>query len=156
MPSLFAGYESLVSEAIDGVWGDITRIVRRQSGQQFFAGPANGPFVDVVGIVDINPVTVRQQDEGSYDGFIPQLPGESYHVSYDLTNLRAAGYQPKKDDEIICLSQDEGANLSPLTGLSMAQVLANPALAPLTMTLKVTRADPDGLGRIICVCTKAK
>lgn len=128
MPSLFAELESLVSEAIDTVYGEPTRIERVQKGQ-VFAGSASSS-IDRIGIVDINPVTVRVQDEGSNDGMQPQLAGEKIHVSYDESSF-AAGEVPEVGNKIVAFTR------------------------PGAPAYLVTRVDPDGIGRFICVCKPA-
>lgn len=128
MPSLFAELEDLVSEAVDTMYGEPTRIERVQRGQ-VFAGSASSS-IERIGIVDVNPVTVRVQDEGANDGMQPQLVGERIHVSYDET-LFGAGEMPEAGFRIIAFTR-----------------AGSPAFI-------VTRVDPDGIGRFICVCKPA-
>lgn len=135
--SRFAAAEQVVSDAIDGWYGDKTRIQRQSSGG-YFAGAAEGdPFV-VTGIVDENPITIRVQDEGSYDGMQPQLGGDKWHVSYDISKFPVGEDLPDQGDHITILLEDG--------------VTANPAFPK----LRVTRRDHDGIGRVVCVCTKAE
>ncbi len=130
MPSLFSELEVLVSNAIDTVYGEPTRIYRQQKSE--FFGSEEGDFFDVIGIVDVNPVTVVAQDEGAYDGMQPQLAGERYHVSYDLSLFPTPSQQPVQDSIIVAPTRSD------------------------VPKLRVTRVDPDGIGRIVCVCSKAK
>lgn len=152
MPSLFAELESRVSNAIDGLHGEETRIVRSQKGE-FFAGSANGAQADVIGIVDVNPITIKAQDEGNFDGLQATIPGEKYHVSYDLTKLAPWNFRPQPGDRIYYITKDERVSLLPIKGLTLAQVIANGAYAGFLASLLIKRVDPDGMGRIVCVCT---
>lgn len=133
MPSKFADlFEPLVSAAIDDIYGEPTRIFRMVKNQIFAASASGDAPIDVIGVIDVNPVTVTAQDEGSYDGMQPQLAGEKYHVSYDLSLFTVPGTQPVQGSEIEATTRSE------------------------IPRLRVTRVDPDGIGRIVCVCSKAE
>lgn len=130
--SLFAELESLVSNAIDTVHGEATRIVRKKAGK-VFSGTADSsrPTKDVIGIPDFNPLVVTTKDEGTYDGFQPQLGADRIHVSYDTSRFDSTAEWPVDGDEIMLLERD-----------------GQPVV-------RVSRVDPDGMGRINCVCSRA-
>lgn len=133
MISLFAELESMVSEAIDGVYGEPTRIDRFKKGD-VFAASADGsrPSKTVIGIVDFNPVTVTTKDEGSYDGFQPNIAADRIHVSYDLSLFQDATEWPAALDVI---------TLTERTGMPKLKLVKPP--------------EDDGIGRILCICTRA-
>lgn len=130
--SVFAALESGVSNEIDKLYGDPTQIERTIKGN-LLAGAADPEWtvLEVIGIIDVNPVTVTVQDEGSRDGMRPHLAGEKFHVSYDLSLFQSAALYPKQGDLITAPERSD------------------------IPKLRVTRADPDGIGRIVCVCEKA-
>jgi hypothetical protein len=155
MVSRFAEAESIVSTTNDAWYGEETRIVPMAKGQ-YFAASVNGEFLDVVGIVDINPVTVVAQDEGGYDGMQPGLAGERMHVSYDLSLFTDLLRVPKQGDEIWMLTRETHINLTDVRGVPLTDIIGNPLLAGKYLAKwRVTRVDPDGIGRVVCVCTKA-
>lgn len=148
--------DRLVSPVIDAFYGEQTRIVRKVGGKHF-GSSENGEFLDVVGIIDVNPVTVVAQDEGAYDGFQPQTAGERYHVSYDLSLFTPLLREPQPDDEILSLSRERSVNLTDVRGVPLTTIIGDPLLAgKYLMKLRVSRVDPDGIGRVVCVCTKAR
>ncbi len=134
MPSLFAELEALASSAVDTVMGELTRIDPQGKGD-VFAGSADGtrPVIDdIVGIVDLSPIVVTAQDEGTYDGFQPQLAGDRIHVSYAESSFPNAAAWPKKGDFIIAKER---------SGMPKYRLTRDP--------------DRDGIGRFICVCVPA-
>lgn len=133
MTTPFAELEEIVSETVDDHHGENTRIVPKVSGQ-YFSSSADGsrPPFDVIGVVDFNPVVARPKDQGQYDGYQPGLTGDRIIVSYTATRFDAPGKHPPADNYEIHLL----------------------AAGRQGMKLRVTRVDPDGLGRLICVCVK--
>jgi hypothetical protein len=133
MPSLFAELETLVSSAVDTVMGERTRIEPQRRGEVFGSSADNSrPILEVVGVVDFNPVAVTAQDEGTYDGFQPQLAGDKIHVSYALSSFPNAAAYPKAGDVIIAVERP---------GMPKFRLTRDP--------------DHDGVGRMICVCVPA-
>lgn len=128
MPSEFAGLERLVSEAVDATMGEPTRVVPRANGT-YFSGPADGARapITIAGVVDYNPVTIVSKDTGKYDGMRPVVAGDRLHVSYDVKNF--PDWKPREGDVIELIDR------------------------PGSPSANVSRVDPDGLGRIVCVCT---
>jgi hypothetical protein len=133
MTTPFAELEKIASDTIDDHMGEPTRIVRKVAGQ-YFSRSADGsrPPLEVVGIVDFNPVVARPKDQGQYDGYQPELSGDRIIVSYATTRFASRTDWPAKDDEIELLDPDRAG-----------------------MKLRVTRPDPDGLGRLVCACVLA-
>ncbi|WP_420408693.1 hypothetical protein [Hoeflea sp.] len=130
MTTPFADLEILVSDAVDSLMAEPTRIIRKKRGE-IFAGTADGAraTVDVVGVVDLNPLTVVAQDQGQYDGFQPTLAANKVHVSYKHGVFASRDAWPKQDDRIVAL------------------VRAGPP------TYRVTKdAEDDGIGRVLCIC----
>lgn len=129
MPSVFAGLESLVSEEIDALYGEPTRIDPKAKTSKYLAGSADETrsAQTVTGIVDFDPVTFISQDVGKYDGARPAIAAEKIHVSYDE---RALQWMPKQGDIIVLTDREDEP-------------------------LLISRADPDGLGRVVCVCQRA-
>ncbi|WP_378952078.1 hypothetical protein [Mesorhizobium sp. ANAO-SY3R2] len=134
MISEFADLEKLVSEAVDDVMGEPTRIVRKVKGE-FLSRSADGSRapLDVDGVVDFNPVLAKPMDMGQYDGYQPTTAADRIHVSYS-EQVFADGKSawPKDQDEIHLLAPERAGQ-----------------------ALRVTRVDPDGLGRLVCVCVPA-
>ncbi len=134
MTSLFADIETLVSNAVDGVYGEQARILR-QSKNQYFAGSADSsrPTTLVTAVFDKNPVLARPQDEGNYDGFQPQVGADRYHVSINKRLFADKSLWPAQGDRI--------------------EAVNNPSIP----MLRVTRPpEDDGIGRIVCICEKAQ
>ena len=129
MPSVFAGLESLVSEEIDALYGEPTRIDPKAKTSKYLSGAADSTRTSqtVVGIVDFDPTTLISQDTGKYDGSRPALAGEKIHVSYDLSTLQ---WEPRQGDVIVLIDREDEP-------------------------LLISRVDPDGLGRVDCVCQRA-
>lgn len=133
MPSLFAELETLASSAVDTVMGELVRIEPMKKGD-VFASSADGTRqqVTVTAVVDFNPVAVTVQDEGSYDGFQPQLAGDRIHVSIALSSFPSTSQWPQAND-VITLLERSG-----------------------TPKIRLTRApDHDGIGRMVCPCVPA-
>lgn len=134
MPSLFAGLETLASASIDTVMGELIRVEPQAKGD-VFAGSADStrPVLDdVVGIVDINPVTVTAQDEGTYDGFQPQLAGDRTHVSFAESSFLSAASWPKQGDILVAKER---------SGMPKFRLTHPP--------------QRDGIGRFVCICVPA-
>jgi hypothetical protein len=138
-------YEPRTSERIDAFYGDQILIERMTKGSYFgaVADGSRAPLV-VTGIIDVNPVTVTLKVEGSYDGLVPQLAGEKYHVSFDIKKFPTTSDLPKPDDL--------------LTAVIVTGIIGSPVYTPDPNfpKLRVTRVDPDGINRIICVCSRAQ
>lgn len=130
MPPKFDRYEQRVSRHIDDLYGACTLVTWFNDGRHF-AGTedATRKPVTAVGIRDENPTTVGALDEGQYDGVQPTLAGSKIHYSFDLDQF--PDHQP-----------EEGCTIKDLS-------------YPDNPTYKVKRVDPDGVGRIVCVCTSA-
>ena len=132
MASLFAAYESLVSEAIDRVYGESTRIEYFKKDKVFGSDvDSERPAFDIIGIPDFNPVTVTTKDEGSYDGFQPTIAANRIHISYDLSLFQDPSQYPSQNAVITLLER---------AGTPRVTVMAPP--------------EHDGIGRILCVCAK--
>jgi len=134
MPSLFAELETLASAAVDTVMGELFRIEPQAKGG-VFAGSADGarPVLDdVVGIIDFKPVTITAQDEGTYDGFQPQLAGDEIHISFAESSFPNAASWPKAGDHVVAKER---------SGMPKFKLSRSP--------------DRDGIGRFICVCVPA-
>jgi hypothetical protein len=145
MPSLFATlFEPKASDAIDGLYGEVFLIERKVKGT-VFGSVADGsrPAVYVAGIMDVNPITTTLQDKSSYDGLQPQVAGEKYHVSFDVSKFTDPSALPQKDDFLT-------AGTLTATG-GVDTFLKNPAFP----TVRVLTVDPDGIGRVVCVCSRA-
>lgn len=129
MSSLFAELEELVSEAVDTVMGEPTRIDRRKkSGRFSSSADGEAASITVVGVVDFNPVIADPKDKGQYDGYQPNLAGDKLHVSYATSSFASAEEYPTQDDHIV------------LTARSGCP------------SHRISRVDHDGLGRLVCVC----
>jgi len=129
MPSPFAELENLISEAVDSVMGEPTRIDRRRKSGRFSSSADDDrDSVTVTGVVDFNPVIADPKDKGQYDGFQPNLSGDKLHVSYAESSFASSDEYPTQDDTIV------------LTARS-----GQPSF-------RISRVDPDGLGRMVCVC----
>ncbi|TIS37509.1 hypothetical protein [Mesorhizobium sp.] len=133
MSTPFADLETLVSAEVDALMGEPTRVVRKVPGQ-YFSRSADGSRadVDVIGVVDYNPVMARPKDQGQYDGFQPGVAGDRIHVSYTDSRFADRAAWPADGDEIWLLDP-----------------------ARLGVKLRVTRADADELGRVVCICVPA-
>jgi hypothetical protein len=133
MPSLFSELETLASAAVDTVMGELIRIDPMKKGE-VFASSVDGARqqVTVTAVVDFNPVAVTVQDEGSYDGFQPQLAGDRIHVSIALSSFQGSSQYPQANDVIVALER------------------------PGMPKFRLTRApDHDGIGRMVCPCVPA-
>ena len=136
MSTEFADLEDLVSEAIDGLHGEAVRVIGKSKSEHL--GRGNDPDrvpLDVIGIVDINPVMAQPADKGQYDGFQVNIGAERIHVSID-EDAFAGEWEPKIGDTIELLEQ---------TTLKDG--------VPTTKKLTIKDPQPDGLGRIVCVCS---
>lgn len=130
MTTPFANLEKKLSSSIDRMYAENTRIIRKTKGE-IFSSVADGsrPPVDVVGVIDINPMTIVAQDQGQYDGFQPSFAANRIHVSYKYGVFADKDEWPRQDDRIVALDR---------TG---------------TPTYRVTRdAEDDGIGRVLCIC----
>lgn len=129
MFSKFAEFERMISDRIDDVMGERT-LVTHYKKSEFVAesaDPEREPF-EVVGVVDFTPTIPQMQDRGRYDGFVPSLAGDKIIVSYDEHRFQNLADRPVAGAVIETLDR------------------------PKNFTLRVTRVDPDELGRIVCVC----
>ena len=126
MPTQFANVERLVSAAVDRVHGETTLISPRKSGE-FTRGAADPDRQSqtVIGVIDLNPVTVRAREKSEYDGYRPELDGEKVHVSYTATRLAS---MPRKGDQITAVDQ------------------------PGQPKFQIVSVEDDGLGRVLCRC----
>jgi len=127
--SQFAALERRVTNAIDGLYGELTRVVPRAAGQ-YTSGAADATRtpVEVVGIADFNPISLIAQDTGKYDGIRPAVEGDKIHVSYDMDQF--PNWRPRQNDHIWLIARTP------------------------VIKLTVTRLDPDELGRAVCVCVR--
>jgi len=130
--TLFADLEKLVSAEVDALMGEPTRIDRKTAQNQYFARSedASRASVTAVGVVDFNPIIARPKDMGQYDGYQPDVAADRIHVSYAETEFVSRETRPREQDEIVLLDRDN-------------------------RRLRVTRVDPDELGRMVCVCVPA-
>ena len=132
MASLFSRLEQKTSAAVDRVYGEETRIVPMTRGAVFASKEnSDAQVITVLGVIDINPVAIRVQDQSGFDGLMPSFAGEKIHVSYDLSRFQNAADVPQKDWLIVASERAEMPKY------------------------RVTRVDPDGIGRIVCVCEPA-
>jgi hypothetical protein len=133
MPSLFAELETIVSDTVDSVMGERTRIEPQGKGD-VFSGSADDtrPPFEVIGVVDFSPTTVTVGDESSYDGFQPSLAGDRIHVSYALSSFQNASSYPRQNDVIAAIER---------SGTPKFRIMKAP--------------EHDGIGRMICVCVPA-
>ena len=133
MSSLFADLETIVSDAVDTVMGETTRIEPQSKGDVFSgAADSSRPPFEVVGIVDFSPTTATVGDESSYDGFQPSLAGDRIHVSYALSSFPNASSYPRQNDIIVAIER---------SGTPKFRIMKAP--------------EHDGIGRMICVCVPA-
>lgn len=133
MTTPFADLEKLVSVEVDALMGELTRVVRKVSGQYFSRSADGGRAdIDVIGVVDYNPIMARPKDQGQYDGFQPGLAADKIHVSYTDSRFASRDAWPVDGDEIWLLDPTRSG-----------------------VKLRVTRSDPDELGRIVCICVPA-
>lgn len=129
MASPFAALENLVSDSVDELYAERTRILPMAAGRVSRVADGDRAIVDAMGVVDFNPVLAKAQDLGQYDGYQPTADADRIHVSYADTEFPAG---TRKDDEIELLEPERGGQ-----------------------KLRITRVDPDGLGRFVCVCVIA-
>lgn len=129
MFSKFAEFERLISDRVDDVMGERT-LVTYYKKAEFVAETADAERepLEIVGVVDFTPTVPQMQDRGRYDGFVPSLAGDKIVVSYDEHLFQTFADRPVAGTVIETLDR------------------------PKNFKLRVTRADPDELGRIICVC----
>jgi hypothetical protein len=131
MASFFAELERMVSAEVDTVFGEKTKLCPKVRGRYFANVPDGERSARILtGIVDFNPVALIAQDTGKYDGMRPAVAGDKIHVSYDAA-LFANGL-PEDGDEIELLETERNGE-----------------------RLRISRCDPDGLGRVVCVCARA-
>jgi hypothetical protein len=133
MTTPFAELEALVSAEVDALMAEPTLIEPKVSGQ-YFSRSADGtmPSIETVGVVDFNPTTPRPKDQGQYDGYQPGLTGDRIIVSYSDLVFSGREFIPKEGYEIELLDPSRNGT-----------------------RLRITRVDPDGLGRLVCVCVLA-
>lgn len=131
--SIFADLETLVSTEVDAHMGEPTRIVRKVAGQYFSrSADVERAKIDAVGVVDFNPIMARPKDMGQYDGYQPELAADRIHVSYAVTAFRCREEWPAGNDDIVLLDPSRQGR-----------------------RIRITRVDPDELGRLVCVCVPA-
>lgn len=129
MPSVFAELEEDLSVELDDVYAEETQIIRQTRGKYFASSAAAAVPEDLVrGIIDLNPLVIQIQDKSQYDGMQPNVVGSKVHVSYDTSLFASRDKWPKQDDVIKALEMDGQPEY------------------------KITRADPDGVGRVLCIC----
>lgn len=128
MTSEFAALVEAMNQKVQGHYGELTRVEPHTSGE-FFGGGADSQRspVEVVGTPDFEPKTVMSQDKSRYDGARPSITGDKIHVFYEAGVFTE--WAPKKGDEIVLIST---------TG----------------ERLRIVKVDPDGLGGLVCVCTR--
>lgn len=133
MFSKFAEYERLISDRIDDEMGERT-LVTHYKKSEFVAAtpdPEREPF-EIVGVIDFTPTIPQMQDRGRYDGFVPSLAGDKISVSYNVGAFKSRSDWPGAGTVIETMDRPEN------------------------FKLRVTRVDPDELGRIVCVCEVKK
>ena len=129
--TIFADLERLASAAVDERMAEATRIELRVAGQYFSrSADVDRSSLNAAGVVDYNPVMVRPKDMGQYDGYQPELAGDRIHVSYADHQFAGRADWPEPGDEIVLIARAD-------------------------RRLRISRADPDELGRIVCVCVPA-
>ncbi len=130
MSSIFAALEEMVSEVIDDVYAERTNIVRQEAGTIFSsAASSTRQPIEMIGIVDFNPVLATPVDRGQYDGFQPTIAGTRVHVSYDISKFASVEDLPREKDIILFPDRAGGKEY------------------------RITRPpEHDGLGRIVCIC----
>lgn len=136
MPTRFQDREARVSASIDREHGEPTLVVRRAATNgPYLAGGADSSRADlqVVGIVDLDPQTVRIRDKGQYDAYRPEIDGEVAHVSYDVRLFASRALWPANGDEIRAVER-----------------------VSLPNKFRVVDVQADGIGRILCRCVVAK
>jgi hypothetical protein len=124
---LFAEFEAMASEAVDGLYGEVLRVEPRADGEYVVGGAdeTREPY-ERTGIIDFAPKVVRTRYAGRNDADMPEHMGEMVHVSFDETIIP---YAPKQGDLI--------------------RAIGRPAPAPV---FSVTTVEPDGLGRVVLRC----
>ncbi len=130
MAAPFAILETLVSAEVDAMYGEGTRIHPMAAGRVSRIADGAREAFNAVGVVDFNPILAKPQDMGQYDGYQPTVAADRIHVSYSEPAI--AGGDVRQDDEIELLSAHRNGQ-----------------------RLRITRIDPDGLGRRVCVCVPA-
>lgn len=129
MTTLFARMETAVSAAVDAVHGERTRISPRLKSEFVRGGlDANRPVREVLGVIDLNPVTIRAREQSEYDGYRPEVDGEKVHVSYTMARLGTPPVMPQDGDLIEALDR------------------------PGVPKYRITIVEADGLGRVLCRC----
>lgn len=132
MPTLFAQMETAVSAAVDHLHMERTRITPRVKGEFVRGGQdPNRVAREVMGVIDLNPVTIRAREQSEYDGFRPELDGEKVHVSYTASRLGSPVDMPRTGDLIEALDR------------------------PGVPKYQITIVEGDGLGRVLCRCVPA-
>lgn len=129
MASPFAALENLVSAEVDALYAERTRVHPMTAGRVSRVADGARSVADAVGVVDFNPVLAKPQDMGQYDGYQPAVAADRIHVSYADSELPDGTQQ---NDEIELLEPERSGQ-----------------------RLRITRIDPDGLGRAVCVCVPA-
>ncbi|MEN5278068.1 hypothetical protein ABE527_14080 [Brucella sp. TWI432] len=133
MFSKFAEFERLISDRVDDVMGERT-LVTYYKKAEFVAESVDleREKLEIVGVVDFTPTVPQMQDRGRYDGFVPSLAGDKISVSYNVGAFKSRSDWPVVGTVIETMDRPEN------------------------FKLRVTRADPDELGRIVCVCEVKK
>lgn len=130
--TVFSELEEDLSVELDVMYAERTQILRQTKGEYFASSVAAPDPADlVVGIIDLNPLVVTVQDQSQYDGMQPLLAGIKVHISYDLSVFADRSAWPVQNDLIKALDMEGQPEY------------------------KITRAEPDGVGRILCVCVPA-
>ena len=127
--SIFAGFERLITGAVDKYMGEPILIEPRLVGG-YVKGPADvsRSTLTVIGLVDLNPVVLETKRKGKYDAYEPDLLGQRVHVSMDAAQFMARSLWPTKGDNLTAITMDG------------------------TPKWQVSAVEPDGLGRFVCIC----
>mgnify|MGYP000232176079 CR=1 FL=1 len=127
MSSRFAARERRISAAIDGEYGERTRIVPRRRGEFVSAStdPDRPPRI-VSGIASFIPKDVHPKDISRRDGMQPYIAADNSDVSYDIALFPAAADYPRQGDVIELMDR----------------------VPPMALT--ISAVDPDNLGRLVC------
>lgn len=135
MPSAFHRYEDRLSEKADRLMGEpVSIIAHTKSGLMGSKIDETKGIITKTAIVDFDPIVAAPKYAKSRDGFQPSVNGSEVHVSFDLSVFEDEDEQPKSGSDGTKLRLDDPERDG--------------------MVLTISRIDPDGIGRIVCVCVK--
>jgi hypothetical protein len=129
MPSRFAGLETKMSASVDYMYGEALTLEPRAGGEYATTADPDRDGFEFVGVVDFKP-HLGAQGGSKMNNFVP-VAGDELHVSIKLAALPAdRASWPKQGDTIILTERPDEPNL------------------------KISIVEPDGLGRLVCRCTR--